>query len=88
MKTLTTTQRPRSVTTTKQWFRLTDHTPDGLLCWQALGHKSIFAIRHWIRAGISEGWLRPGKHIKPLYPDRKKSPWLLHLENCQNLRFS
>lgn len=63
---------------TQEWFSVAE-------AWQPLGHINAEALRHWIRVGKKEGWLKPGKHIKPKFPNRKKSPWLVHVSRCQQI---
>ncbi len=62
--------------TNREWFPVAD-------AWESLGHVNPEALRHWIRTGIREGWLKPGKHVKPKFPNRKKSAWLVHVAKCQ-----
>jgi hypothetical protein len=72
----------------KEWFLIDEPADDDRLAYQVLGHRNAACLRHWIRVGISEGWLRPGHHIKRKFPNRKKSSWLVHLGRCQAVNTS
>lgn len=63
---------------TREWYR-TDEV------YEILAKKNVEALRHWIRKGKKEGWLKVGKHIKPEYPNSGRVTWLVHLERCQSI---
>lgn len=70
----------------KEWYRLDEIVPsEGIPTWQVLGHINSKAMWYWLSVGRKRGWLKVGKHVKPLFPDRQRSPLLVHLERCQNI---
>lgn len=60
---------------TQVWYRTND-------IYEQLGHPNPEGLRRWIRAGLKQGWLRLGVHIKPLFPNAKRPTWLVNFEKC------